>query len=152
VPTEVAHLFLDELGHPSYVLKLVRSFYGLTTAPRAWWLDISRKLAQLGWKQLNTDRCLWVLFGDDGRLHGIIGVHVDDFVVGGARSDIFRAMRVKLRALYRDLGLRGSPSSAACGFDSTRPTRLSWTSRTTPTSSSRRPAFPETGPRRQEQH
>ena len=101
VPTEVAHLFLDELGHPSYVLKLVRSFYGLTTAPRAWWLDISAKLAKLGWKQLKTDRCLWVLFDEDGKLHGIIGVHVDDFLAGGAASRLFREMRLQLRSLYR---------------------------------------------------
>ena len=26
--------------------------------PAAWWLDMTQKLAQLGWKPVSTDQCL----------------------------------------------------------------------------------------------
>eukprot|EP00959_Pyramimonas_sp_CCMP1952_P121498 2540631-Pyramimonas_sp.AAC.1 len=62
---------------------MVKSFYGLTTAPRAWWLDISRKLRGRGWRQLRADQCVWILLDSNSQLTGIIGVHVDDFIIGG---------------------------------------------------------------------
>ncbi|CAK0842079.1 unnamed protein product, partial [Prorocentrum cordatum] len=83
VPTEVAHAFPDELGRPAQILKMVESFYGLTTAPRAWWLDIPRKLCDRGWRPLRADQCAWTLLDSNNQLKGIIGVHVDDFIIGG---------------------------------------------------------------------
>ena len=49
-PPEVGYLFFDSEGKPARYVRLIKSFYGLTSAPRAWWLDITQKLSQLGWK------------------------------------------------------------------------------------------------------
>ena len=57
-PPEVGYLFSDSEGKPVRYVRLMKSFYGLTSAPRAWWLDITLKLSQLGWKPMSTDQCL----------------------------------------------------------------------------------------------
>ena len=31
---------------------------------------------------MSTDQCLWCRFSDDGELKGVIGIHVDDFLIG----------------------------------------------------------------------
>ena len=58
-PPEVGYLFSDSEGKPARCVRLMKSFYGLTSAHRAWWLDITQKLSQLGWKPMSTDQCLW---------------------------------------------------------------------------------------------
>ena len=58
-PPEVRYLFSDSEGKPARKVRLMKSFYGITSAPRAWWLDITQKLSQLGWKPMSTDQCLW---------------------------------------------------------------------------------------------
>ena len=52
-PPEVGYLFSDSKGKPSRYVRLMKSFYGLTSAPRAWWLDITQKFSQLGWKPMS---------------------------------------------------------------------------------------------------
>ena len=47
-PPEVGYLFSDSEGKPARYVRLMKSFYGLTSAHRAWWLDITQKLSQLG--------------------------------------------------------------------------------------------------------
>ena len=44
-PPEVGYLFSDSEGKPARYVRLMKSFYGLTSAPRAWWLDIAQKLS-----------------------------------------------------------------------------------------------------------
>ena len=67
-PPEVGYLFTDSEGKPVRYVRLMKSFYGLTSAHRAWWLDITQKLSQLGWKPMSTDQCLWCRYSDDGEL------------------------------------------------------------------------------------
>jgi len=81
-PPEVGYLFSDSEGKPARYVRLMKSFYGLTSAPRAWWLDITQKLSQLGWKPMSTDQCLWCRYSDNGESKGVIGIHVDDFLIG----------------------------------------------------------------------
>ncbi|CAK0795828.1 unnamed protein product [Prorocentrum cordatum] len=102
VIAEVAHAFPDELGRPSQILKMVKSFCGLTTAPRAWWLDIARKLRGRGWRQLRADQSAWILLDSNNQLKGIIGVHVDDFIIGGDEtSKLYGDAEKAIRDLYR---------------------------------------------------
>ena len=81
-PPEARYLFSDSEGKPARFVRLMKSFYSLTSAPRAWWLDITQKLFQLDWKPMSTDQCLWCRYSDDGELKGVIGIHVDDFLIG----------------------------------------------------------------------
>ena len=52
------------------------------------WLDITQKLSQLGWKPMSTGLCLWCPCSDDGELEGVVGLHVDDFLIGLADGEI----------------------------------------------------------------
>ena len=69
-PPEVRYLFSDSEGEPARYVRLLKSFYGFTSGPRAWWLDITQKLSLLGWKPMSTDQCLWCRYSDDGELKG----------------------------------------------------------------------------------
>ena len=51
-PPEVGYLFSDSEGKPARYVRLLKSFYGLTSAPRACWLDITQKPA---WMETHVD-------------------------------------------------------------------------------------------------
>ena len=88
-PPEVGYLFSKSEGKPARYVRLLKSFYGLTSAPpRAWWLDITQKPSQLGRKPMSTDPCLWCRYSDDGELKRVSGTHVDDFLIGLAGGDM----------------------------------------------------------------
>ena len=53
-PPEVGYLFSDSEGKPARYVRLLKSFCGLTSAPRAWWLDITQKLSQ-AWMETHVD-------------------------------------------------------------------------------------------------
>ena len=113
-------------------------FSCLTSAPRAWWLDITQKLSQLGWKPMSTDQCLWCRYSDDGELKGVIGIHVDDFLIGLADGILGEKWMSEIKSLcivgdfgrFRNLNLLES----GCDNVVTFPSQL--TLKTTPTSSS----------------
>ena len=79
-PPEVAYLFSDSERKPARYVRLMKSCCGLTSVLRAWWLDITQKLSQLGWKPMSTDQSLWCRYCDDGELKRVIGIHVGDFL------------------------------------------------------------------------
>ena len=82
-------------------MRLMKSFYGLTSAPRAWWLGITQKLSQLGWKPMSIDQCLWCRYSDDGELKGVIEIHVDDFLIGLAHGILGEKWISEIKFLYR---------------------------------------------------
>ena len=65
----------------------MKSFHGLTSAPRAWWLDITQKLSQQDWKLMSTDQRLWCRYSEDGELKGVIGIHVNHCSIGLANCE-----------------------------------------------------------------
>ena len=79
----------------------MKSFYGLTSAHRAWWLDITQKLSRLGWKPMSTDQCLWCRYSDDGELKEVIGIHVDDFFIGLADGILGEKWMSEIKSLFR---------------------------------------------------
>ena len=100
-PPEVGYWFSDSEGKPARYVRLMKSFYGLTSAPRAWWLDITQKLSQLGGKPMSTDQCLWCRYSDDGELKGVIGILVDDFLIGLADWALGEKWMSEIKSLYR---------------------------------------------------
>ena len=79
----------------------MKSFYGLTSALRAWWLDVKQKLSQLGWKPMSTGQCLWCRYSDHGELKGVIGIYVDDFLIGLADGGKGEKWMSEIKSLYR---------------------------------------------------
>ena len=79
----------------------MKSFYGVTSAPRAWWLDITQKLSQFGWKPMSIDQCLSCRYSDDGELKGVIGILFDDFLIGLADGALGEKWMSEIKSLYR---------------------------------------------------
>ncbi|CAE7471087.1 GIP [Symbiodinium natans] len=71
----------------SQLLRLLKTCYGLTDGPYAWYQHLDRKLRQLGYKASQADPCLYFLHGgadpETPELEGVIGVATDDLLHGG---------------------------------------------------------------------
>ena len=67
------------------LFRLEKAAYGLAEAPRAWFLRLSRELAEVGMQVSQLDPCLYILRRDQ-ELLGVCGVHVDDIIGGGTQE------------------------------------------------------------------
>ena len=67
----------------SDLMRLEKAAYGLAEALRTWFMRLSRELAAAGLQVGRLDPCLYVL-RRNGKLLGVCGMHVDDFIGGGA--------------------------------------------------------------------
>ncbi|CAK0808853.1 unnamed protein product, partial [Prorocentrum cordatum] len=90
---------------------LTKSAYGLVQAPRAWHQAVNRKLKELGWRQLESDPCVWVLTspstaGGPDCIVAIALSHVDDFLFAGREADKIwqQARRQVMEAFRSDFG------------------------------------------------
>ena len=73
------------------VVQVMKSCYGLVTAPASWFGCVNRTLKEIGFRQCKSDPCLWVLpraakDGDEPSIEGYICAHVDDFLISGDES------------------------------------------------------------------
>ena len=80
-PTELA----EAMGLPpgDRVIRLLKSVYGLTTAPLEWYSQVDKVLKELGGRQTAADPCVWVFCSTTGEHIGLVGAHVDDFLISG---------------------------------------------------------------------
>eukprot|EP00435_Cladocopium_sp_Y103_P049949 s497_g15.t1 len=83
---------VDEILHALHVprgtaLEIVGAIYGLTNAPRVFWLDADEKLQKLGAECHGIDKCMWIFRNRHGEVCGRVGSHVDDFIIMGNQSD-----------------------------------------------------------------
>ena len=60
------------------ICELLKSAYGLVNAPYLWYQELCETLLSLGFTISPLDPCLFVLADDHGRVHGAVGMHVDD--------------------------------------------------------------------------
>lgn len=94
------------------LLKLRTIAYGLSDAPRSWWLRLKSILEKHGWRESELERGSFKLY-DQEKLVGVGGPHVDDFIVTGYE----RAFERSLQGLKRSLewGKWAVDSSVHCG-------------------------------------
>ena len=64
------------------VLRLRKAVYGLVNAPKKWWDKLKTSLIEHGFTICDLDPCAFVL-RKSGKIHGVLGVHVDDVIGGG---------------------------------------------------------------------
>ena len=72
------------------VLRLRKAVYGLVNAPKKWWDRLKKSLIQHVFTSCALDPCVYVLL-KSGKIHGVLGVHVDD-VIGGGNETSDRVM------------------------------------------------------------
>lgn len=89
---------------PHYVCKLKKAIYGLKQAPRAWCSEVKQFLLQIGFQKSNSDSSLFI-HHQNGTMVYIL-VYVDDIIITGSNSEIFKKT-IKLlstRFSLQDLG------------------------------------------------
>ena len=63
---------------PNEICELLKSAYGLVNAPFLWYQELRETLLKIGFSISPLDPCLFTLQDSSGRVHGHIGIHVDD--------------------------------------------------------------------------
>ena len=89
------------------VCELLKSAYGLISAPILWYHELKGTLLSLGFQMSPMNPCVFVLPKKSDHqnpaerstgIHGILGIHVDDGIGGG--DTVFHAQLKKLEAKY----------------------------------------------------
>ena len=75
-----------EANMPGKLWKLKKCLYGLKDASRAWYEKVAAKLEAAGFKRSVYDAGLFFLHDKHGKLIGIVGLHVDDFISAGTKE------------------------------------------------------------------
>ena len=85
------------------VVQVVKSCYGLVSAPASWYACVRDTLAEIGFKQAKSDPCLWTLpRGDGGGILGYICAHVDDFLIAGDEaSDVWASALARFHSRFK---------------------------------------------------
>ena len=88
-----------------YVLRLLRSLYGLRQAAYHWNQNFHETMITLGFIRTDADSCLYVKF-NLGRLCCMLGVHVDDITITGNDKEIGAVVKgIKGKYKVTDSGL-----------------------------------------------
>lgn len=64
------------------LFRIRKAVYGLLNAPRRWIDKLAKELKSSGWVRSRLEPCTWCMYVD-GRMTGLIGVHVDDVLICG---------------------------------------------------------------------
>ena len=93
------------------LLRILKDFYGSTTAPRGLWKDIDATFKRLGAHKILGDPCVWIWVdknekpineGDKYKVIGFMSGHVDDFNrAGDLTNPRWQAIREKINSAYR---------------------------------------------------
>jgi hypothetical protein len=81
------------------VWKLLKGVYGLSDAPRKWYLKVARTFRELKSQMVPFDQAFFYWLDDNGVLIGIITVHVDDFYWGGT-EEFDKKIMAKIRKIF----------------------------------------------------
>ena len=82
------------------IARVLKGVFGLSDAPRQWYLRLCRALHERGWERSSMDHACWMLWKPDRKgLHGMVLSHVDDLLVGGDET-----ARNSVLALEKELG------------------------------------------------
>ena len=81
-PTDdIAKAAIPEWNDPLLLYQLTAPVYGQANAPRRWFLHVLHTLMAKGWRQHSLDPCCF-LQTDNNMVVAVLGVHVDDIIIG----------------------------------------------------------------------
>eukprot|EP00435_Cladocopium_sp_Y103_P015753 s1700_g3.t2 len=85
--------------HPEQLFEVIRPIYGLNDSPQHWFTKFTNTAKRFQWEQSRMDHCVFFLRDNQRRLVGIMGVHVDDVVIGG-KGEQYRTALEQLRQAF----------------------------------------------------
>ena len=80
------------------LFEVIKPIYGLNDSPQKWFMKFEKTVRELGWKPSKLYHCIYFLW-EDQLLQGVLGVHVDDALLGG-RGGKFEMSIKKLRDTF----------------------------------------------------
>jgi hypothetical protein len=90
------------------VCKLLKSLYGTKQAGRMWFINLVKYLESLGFKRIESDRCVMVLSAKDSPngIPAMITIYVDDCMVMSSSLELIEDLKAKFHQHYsiKDLG------------------------------------------------
>ena len=81
------------------LVQVLGNIYGANDAPHEWYCEFNRVALEAGFVRSKFDNCLYLCYGEDTRLEGILGAHVDDTITGGVGPCYEKAIE-RLRARF----------------------------------------------------
>ena len=104
----------EEENRREYVLRLLKTIYGLRQASRKWYEIVCRLMTELGFTRSESDPA--VFYWHEGNDRMVIVVHVDDCTIVGNSQELIDDCKRKINAKYAmtDLG----PTSWVLGIRS----------------------------------
>ena len=75
---------------------MIKPIYELNDSPQCWFTKFATTVKEQGWVQSHLDHCVFFLWGPQDELLGVLGVHVDDVLLGGV-GKTFEDSVAKLR-------------------------------------------------------
>ncbi|CAK0849800.1 unnamed protein product, partial [Prorocentrum cordatum] len=66
-----------------------KPMYGFVHAPRKSWLHVKETLNELKLEAIQCEPCVWVIRDDDGKLIGMVIIHVDDMMIAEDHTNKF---------------------------------------------------------------
>lgn len=85
---------------PGSLLVPRKAIYGYADAPRCFWLKLSQEAEKAGWVQSKLEKALFYFYDSQGKLCGLGGPHVDDWVATGSGNE-FEAALKRLRSKFQ---------------------------------------------------
>lgn len=68
-------------------MKMNKSAYGLSDAPRLWWCEADRRLRSIGLVRHRLDKCCYMYYNSSGAVIAMVIMHVDDLLIGANMRD-----------------------------------------------------------------
>ena len=85
--------------HPSHVLLLLRSLYGLCQSPREWYEYLRAWLREQGFTESKSDPCMFTRRDKDNQLEVIL-VYVDDTLIFASSKELADAIKAAMRQKF----------------------------------------------------
>ena len=85
---------------PGVIWKMKKRAYGFVDASRGFYLEVDAALIELGCKVNSYDPAVYMYFGGDWRLEGMLLTHVDDFLHGAGTEGFYRNVLEPLKQKF----------------------------------------------------
>ena len=81
-------------------IRLLKAVYGLVNAPRRWYHRVATDLRTLTGEESVMEPCLWTFRGENGVIHALCLVYVDDFMLAYSDSPFGKHVSESINNLY----------------------------------------------------
>ena len=83
------------------IWKILKRAYGFTDASRFFYLELSSTLIDLGCIQSKFDPAVYLYYGNNGSLEGIVLTHVEDLLHGSGSSEFYKNVMEPLKKKFQ---------------------------------------------------